>query len=154
MSSRTPEEGRRTYRPKRCGNNNKDEDNSPKTLSDKNQQASSQKFKQLITFMFLNFLSSLARSKYMSFFFFLLSLIFTAYRWDYTTTLGQVFWLGSGDLFLFYNISGNFMRLFLWDGFWFMYILFVRMVKFHFLAQFPVDHRSYTLMSCPILLLR
>ena len=28
----TPEEGRRTYRPKRCGNNNKDEDNSPKPL--------------------------------------------------------------------------------------------------------------------------
>ena len=26
------EEGRRTYWPKRCGNNNKDEDNSPKTL--------------------------------------------------------------------------------------------------------------------------
>ena len=33
----TPEEGQRTYRPKRCGNNNKDEDNSPKTLNDKNQ---------------------------------------------------------------------------------------------------------------------
>ena len=32
----TPEEGRRTYRPKRCGNNYKDEDNSPKTLNDKN----------------------------------------------------------------------------------------------------------------------
>ena len=31
----TPEEGRRTYRRKRCGNNNKDEDNSPKTLNDK-----------------------------------------------------------------------------------------------------------------------
>ena len=44
----TPEEGRRTYRPKRCGNNNKDEDNSPKTLNDKNHQASSQKFRQLI----------------------------------------------------------------------------------------------------------
>ena len=28
----TPEEGRRTYRLKRCGNNNKDEDNSLKTL--------------------------------------------------------------------------------------------------------------------------
>ena len=28
----TPEEGQRTYRPKRCGNNNKDEDNSLKTL--------------------------------------------------------------------------------------------------------------------------
>ena len=44
----TPEEGRRTYRPKRYGNNNKDDDNSPKTLNDKNQQASSQKFRQLI----------------------------------------------------------------------------------------------------------
>ena len=51
----TPEEGRRTYRPKRCGNNNKDEDNSPKTLNDKNQQASSQKFRQLsLCFSFLS----------------------------------------------------------------------------------------------------
>ena len=32
----TPDEGRRTYRPKCCGNNNKDEDNSLKTLNDKN----------------------------------------------------------------------------------------------------------------------
>ena len=32
----TPEEGQRTYQPKRCGNNNKDEDNS---LNDKNHQA-------------------------------------------------------------------------------------------------------------------
>ena len=45
----TPEEGRRTYQTKLCGNNNKDEDNSPKILNDKNQQASSQKFKQLIS---------------------------------------------------------------------------------------------------------
>ena len=44
----TPEEGRRTYRPKRGGNNNKDEDNSPKNLNDKNQQASSQRFRLLI----------------------------------------------------------------------------------------------------------
>ena len=29
----TPEEGRRTYRPKRCGNNNKDEDNSLTMMS-------------------------------------------------------------------------------------------------------------------------
>ena len=43
----TPEEGWRTYRPKRCGNNNKDEDNSLQTLNDKNYQASSQKFRQL-----------------------------------------------------------------------------------------------------------
>ena len=43
----THEEGQRTYRPKRCGNENKDEDNSPKTFNDKNHQASSQKFRQL-----------------------------------------------------------------------------------------------------------
>ena len=44
----TPKEGRRIYWPKHCGNNNKDEDNSPKTLNYKNHQASSQKFRQLI----------------------------------------------------------------------------------------------------------
>ena len=33
----TPEEGRRTYQSKRCGNNNKDEDNSPKNLNNNNQ---------------------------------------------------------------------------------------------------------------------
>ena len=43
--SQTPEEGRWTYRPQLYGNNNKD--NSPKNLNDKNQQASSQKFRQL-----------------------------------------------------------------------------------------------------------
>ena len=45
LRRQTPEEGPRKYRPKRCGNNNKDEDNSPKTLNDKNHQASSQKFR-------------------------------------------------------------------------------------------------------------
>ena len=30
-----PEEGRRTYRPKRCGNNDKNEENSSKILNDK-----------------------------------------------------------------------------------------------------------------------
>ena len=44
----TSEEGWRTYWPKHCGNNNKDEDSSLKNLYDKNQQASSQKFRQLI----------------------------------------------------------------------------------------------------------
>ena len=32
----TPEEGRWTYQPKRCGNNNEDEENSPKILNDEN----------------------------------------------------------------------------------------------------------------------
>ena len=41
----TPEEDQRTYRLKRCGNNNKDKNNSPKTRNDKNQQALFQKIK-------------------------------------------------------------------------------------------------------------
>ena len=45
----THEERRRTYRPKRYGKNNKDEDNSPKNRNDKNQPVSSQKFRQLIS---------------------------------------------------------------------------------------------------------
>ena len=44
----TLEEGRRTYQLKCCEYNNKDEDNSPKTLNNKNQQALSHKFRQLI----------------------------------------------------------------------------------------------------------
>ena len=64
----TPEEGRRTYRPKRCGNNNKYEDNSLKPLNDKNQQASSQKFRQLDIVIF----ASLSLSLRVDFYFFCL----------------------------------------------------------------------------------
>ena len=38
--------------PETFGNNNKDEDNSPKTLNDKNHQASSQKLRQLYSSYF------------------------------------------------------------------------------------------------------
>ena len=44
----TPEEGWRTYRPRRCGNSKKDEENSSKILHNKNHQDSSQKFRQLM----------------------------------------------------------------------------------------------------------
>ena len=44
----TPQECRRIYRPKRYGNNHKDEDNSLKIFNDKNHQALSQKFRQHI----------------------------------------------------------------------------------------------------------
>ncbi len=54
----TTEEGRRTYRPKRCGDSNKDQDNSPKTLNDKNHEASSQNF-----FLFVDVCSKLYNSK-------------------------------------------------------------------------------------------
>ena len=44
----TSNESRRTPRPKRFKYKTKDEDNSPKTLNDKNHHASSQKFRQLV----------------------------------------------------------------------------------------------------------
>ena len=44
----TPDEGRRMHWLKRCKYNDKDEDNSPNTLDDKNYQASSQEFIQTI----------------------------------------------------------------------------------------------------------
>ena len=43
------------FQPKCCGNNNEDEDNSQQTLNDKNHQALSQKFRQLISFCIITF---------------------------------------------------------------------------------------------------
>ena len=52
MGSRVPhgtlEEDRRTYRPKRCEYNNKDEVNRVNILSNNHYQTSSQKFRQII----------------------------------------------------------------------------------------------------------
>ena len=51
----TPEEGQRTYRPKRWGNNNKDEDDSPKTLNDKNHKKRFRRLHKILileTFLF------------------------------------------------------------------------------------------------------
>ena len=53
----------RTYQPKRCGDNNKDEDNSLKTLNDKNHQASSQKFGQLRGVLFVWLVQFLKKKK-------------------------------------------------------------------------------------------
>ena len=44
----TPDEAQRTYQPKRCENSNNDEDNRTKTVNDKNDQDSSEKFIQPI----------------------------------------------------------------------------------------------------------
>ena len=60
----TPEEGRRTYRPKCCGNDNKDEDNSPKSLNDKNHQASSKTFRQSSYLVLSNSINSNNSVKY------------------------------------------------------------------------------------------
>ena len=49
----TPEEGQRTYRPKLYEDNNEDENNSLNILSDKNYQASSLKFIQIVLILFV-----------------------------------------------------------------------------------------------------
>ena len=84
----TPEEGRRTYRPKRCGNNNKDENNSPKTLNDKNQQASSQKFRQLsvLTLTNIRFFFIQMQKNVLSFALFLRVLHCIVYRTGFRNT--------------------------------------------------------------------
>ena len=46
-----PNEGRRTYCPKRCEYNNDDEGNIPNILRDKNYQVSSQKFTQILFYV-------------------------------------------------------------------------------------------------------
>ena len=43
------------------------------------------------------------------------------------------------------------MHLILQDGFWFIHISFICMVKFKFLPQFPVDHLPYPVVSSLIL---
>ena len=47
----TIEESQRIQRPKHCEYSNKDEDNSPNILSDKNYQDSSKKFRQIRPFL-------------------------------------------------------------------------------------------------------
>ena len=48
------------------------------------------------------------------------------------------------------KIPENFVYLILHSRFMFVYIPFGSMVKFRFLAQLPVDHLPYPLMSCVI----
>ena len=54
---------------------------------------------------------------------------------------------------LYLKIPEKFVSLILQDRFWVEHIPLVRMVKFKFLAQFPVDHFAHPVVSCLILLL-
>ena len=96
----TPKGVRRTYLPKHCGNNNKN-DNSPKTLNDNNQQASSQKFRQLMDCYFVNwFLTKTYRHLegwiYVSFskdILFALNIVIFASRVLFSVCFGRIFFL-------------------------------------------------------------
>ena len=93
------------------------------------------------------FLSSLASSKYLSLFYFL---------WFSLSNL-IIIKVGSSaqDLVicLCLRIPENFMDLIVYDGFWFVHISFSSMVRFRFLAQFPVNQLSHPVMSCLMLIL-
>ena len=51
------------------------------------------------------------------------------------------------EICLYLKIPENFMRLILLERFWFVHIPFGRMVKFQFLAHFPVDQLSHPIIS-------
>ena len=100
---------------------------------------------------FHSFYSSLASSKhmYLLVFFKFHSVIRRDGKVHYSAlslfsklSLVLVLWPVLGDRFISQN-HWEFLRLILQDWFWFVNIPFVRMVKFQFLAQFPVDHLSH-----------
>ena len=112
-----------------------------------------------VTFMFLSFFSSLARSKYLSLFLFSLFLpgwqnpLFGWFSHSYQLSLVLVFWLRLGDLFVSQNLRKFCVSFFL-GRFCFVRIPFGRMVKFQFLAQFSVDHLPHPVISSLIFFLR
>ena len=103
-----------------------------------------------VSFMSHSFLSSLARSKYLSLS--SLSLIFILwFAGTGKSTIHQVLflfffyhkvWYASQDwvIRLYLKIPENSMSLILQVGFWLVHLPFSSMVKFQFLAQFPVGH--------------
>ena len=104
------------------------------------------------TFMFHRFIGSLGKSAYL--FLFSLSFNFILVRWDdkvlYSASslfssswqsLDVVVWPKSFD------ILENFVLLILQNRFLVVHIPLVRIVKFQFLAQFPVDHLFHFVVS-------
>ena len=112
-----------------------------------------------VTFMFHSFLNSLARSWYFAFF----SLSFNSTLWSAKSIILPVLFFSliiirSVHLvkirwFICMSKSHMSLCLILQDRLWFVHIPFVRMVKFKFLAQFPVDDISHPVVSSPILFL-
>ena len=72
----------------------------------------------------------------------------------WTISVSLVFWPGLGDSFESQNIQENFMHLIFLNGLWFVSKPFACMVKFQFLAQFPVDYLSHPVVFSHLVLLR
>ena len=104
----------------------------------------------IVTFMFFSYISSLAKSRHLSFF--LVSFHFIL--WSTGTAIPQFWyfsffffdyykiWLSGWDLVIRLNVKipVEFVCVILQGGCWVVHIPFVHMFKFKFLSQFPVDH--------------
>ena len=93
-----------------------------------------------VTFIFHSFFNSLARSKYLSFFW--LSFNFTLWlaRIAKSTILQVLFFCCYFKVWSILKIPKKFVRLILHDRFCIVHIPFDLVVKLTFLAQFPVDY--------------
>ena len=89
----------------------------------------------IFLFAFFQFYTVVCRDSKFSFLFCLLS-------------LGLVVWSRLGDLVirLYLKLPEKIMRLIFQNRFCVVRIPFIRMVKFQFLAQFPVDHLSHSVL--------
>ena len=114
----------------------------------------------IVTFMFHGPFNSLARSWYLSFFSLFFTFILSSTGTAKSTirqlllclSLGMVVWLRLCDPFLSQN-PREFVRFSLLDGFWVVHIPFVCMVKFKYLAQFPVVGLPHSVVSSILLFL-
>ena len=121
----------------------------------------------IVTFMFLIFFNSLARSRYLSFFSLsfnltlFLSILHCRYTAKFTIFQGLFLLLmiiRSGRLSEFrwsvcMSKSQRSLCIILQDGCWVVQIPFLRMVKLKWLAQFPVYQFAHPVVSCLILFL-
>ena len=117
----------------------------------------------IVTFMFHSFFNSLARSRYLSLF----SHSFSFVLWSAETgksTILQIFsffvdyykvWSSDRELVirLYIKVPQEFVHIIFLDRCWVVHIPFVGMVKFKFLAHFPVDHLAHPVVSSLVPLL-
>ena len=113
----------------------------------------------IVTIMFYSFFSSLARSKYLFIFSFSFSFILLLAGTAKSTILPILFFLRGGDYYkvwssgrdevirLYIKVLLEFVCIILQDCCWVVHIPFVHMVKFQFLAHFPVDHLGHPVVS-------
>ena len=105
------------------------------------------------TFMFLNFLSSWARSKYLTRF----SLSFIFAKWSSRTAKSTIQQFSFSFFFFFLLITirsgllAGIIRWFVWVSESHL-LIFSSMVKFQSFAQFPVDYCSYSVSRLVLLL--